>query len=200
MTSLTVDVHENTAVSHPHELHVLPLVSHPNCQRMHILFKPAAGGGLSSGITDVCAIAAPDAQMYTCEPRGFEKMRRSLAEGCRLSNDRASGSICDALLAPMPGVLPFEVLQRRAARGLSVSDDEVKEAMRIAFAHLRLILEPGGAAALAAALSADFRSTLKNRVTIVIASGGNVDPHFFAEVITSPTPVPPLPPTADLDS
>ena len=119
-------------------------------------------------------------------------MKRSLAEGCRLSNEQASGSICDALLAPMPGVLPFAVLQRRSARGLSVTDAEVREAMRLAFAHLRLVLEPGGAAALAAALSADFRPCLRDRVTVVIASGGNVDPTFFSTVLAESThPSPP---------
>lgn len=141
---------------------------------------------MSGGIANVFAVISPDAKIYTCEPQGFDKMKRSLAEGCRLSNDQASGSICDALLAPTPGMLPFDALLRVSARGLSVSDAEIKVAMRLAFTHFRLVLEPGGAAALAAALSTDFRPSLRDRVTVVVASGGNVDPAFFSAVLAEP--------------
>ena len=143
-----------------------------------------SGGGLSAGIADVFATLSPDVQIHTVEPVGFDKMKRSLAAGMRLSNEQMCGSLCDALLAPMPGVLPFEVLQKHASFGVSVSDDEVKDAMRLAFAHFRLVLEPGGAAALAGALSNDFRERLRGRTTVVIASGGNVDTALFASILS----------------
>ena len=146
-----------------------------------------SGGGLSAGIADVCATLSPGVQLHTVEPQNFDKMKRSLAAGTRLSNEQLCGSLCDALLAPMPGVLPFEVLQKHASFGVSVSDDEVKDAMRLAFAHFRLVLEPGGAAALAGALSHDFRERLRGRSTVVIASGGNVDIALFTSILSEPS-------------
>ena len=149
-----------------------------------------SGGGLSAGIADVCATLVPGVQLHTVEPQGFDKMKRSLAAGIRLSNDQTCGSLCDALLAPMPGVLPFAVLQQHASFGVSVSDDEVKDAMRFAFTQFRLVLEPGGAAALAGALSKDFRERLRGRTTVVIASGGNVDIALFTSILNEPSSSP----------
>jgi threonine dehydratase len=146
-----------------------------------------SGGGLSAGIADVCSTLVPGVQIHTVEPQGFDKMKRSLAAGTRLSNEKLCGSLCDALLAPMPGVLPFAVLQQHASFGVSVSDDQVKDAMRLAFIHFRLVLEPGGAAALAGALSKDFRERLRGRTTVVIASGGNVDTALFTSIVNEPT-------------
>jgi threonine dehydratase len=127
-------------------------------------------------------VNAPRCEVLTVEPAGFDKMRRSLAAGDRLSNPQLTGSICDALLAPAPGVHTFPVLARRGARGLAVTDDEVRAAMRFAFDHFRLVLEPGGAAALAAALQNEG-GRLTGKTTVVIASGGNVDPELFKSVL-----------------
>ncbi|MBC2837006.1 threonine ammonia-lyase [Paragemmobacter straminiformis] len=132
------------------------------------------GGGLSSGI----ALALePHAgfRLHTAEPAGFDDMARSLASGARETNPAATGSLCDAILTPTPGALTFPILRRLAGRGCVVTDDQALQAMSLAFAHLRIVLEPGGAVALAAAL---FAPDLPDTV-IVTASGGNVDPAIF---------------------
>jgi threonine dehydratase len=137
------------------------------------------GGGLSSGVALALEARAPGMRVRTVEPVGFDDMARSLAGGARVGNAAATGSVCDAILTPMPGVLTFPVLQRLAGPGLVVSDDEALRAMSLAFSHLRLVLEPGGAVALAAAL---FGEGLGDTV-ICIASGGNVDPAVFAAAL-----------------
>lgn len=133
------------------------------------------GGGLSTGIALALQARAPRLQVRTAEPQGFDDMARSLAAGHRLGNPHSTGSICDAILTPTPGALTFPVLQRLAGPGLVVSDDEALRAMAMAFSHLGLVLEPGGAVALAATL---FRDSLGDTV-ICTASGGNVDPGLF---------------------
>lgn len=137
------------------------------------------GGGLSSGIALALAARAPGLQVRTCEPAGFDDMARSLAAGQRLKNSAATGSICDAILTPSPGELTFPHLQRLAGAGLSVTDDQALQAVALAFTHLRIVLEPGGAVALAAAL---FKLDLPETV-IAVATGGNVDPATFATAL-----------------
>lgn len=133
------------------------------------------GGGLSTGVALALQARAPKMTVRTVEPAGFDDMARSLAAGQRLANPAATGSICDAILTPTPGELTFPVLQRLAGAGLAVTDEEALRAMVLAFSHLRLVLEPGGAVALAAGL---FRDGLGETV-ICTASGGNVDPALF---------------------
>jgi threonine dehydratase len=135
------------------------------------------GGGLAAGIA--LALDGAAGQVRTVEPAGFDDMARSLAAGRRVANPSATGSICDAILTPMPGALTFPVLAARAGPGLTVSDDEALQAMALAFTHLRIVLEPGGAVALAAAL---FRPGGTGPV-VAVASGGNVDPALFAEAL-----------------
>ena len=131
------------------------------------------GGGLSSGIALACEGRM---RTRTVEPEGFDDMARSLAAGERLRNAALAGSVCDAILTPCPGEITFPILQRLAGPGLVVSDDQALQAMVLAFQHLRIVLEPGGAVALAAAL---FDESLGDTV-IAVASGGNVDPAVFA--------------------
>ena len=133
------------------------------------------GGGLSAGIALALAARAPAMRVRTAEPAGFDDMARSLAAGARVANPAATGSVCDAILTPSPGVLSFPILQQLAGPGLVVSDDQALRAMVLAFSHLGLVVEPGGAVALAAAL---FSSILGDTV-ICTASGGNVDPALF---------------------
>lgn len=137
------------------------------------------GGGLSAGIATALADRAPDLRVRTCEPEGFDDMARSLAFGERQRNATAAGSICDAILTPTPGDLTFPILQSLAGAGLAVSDTEAKRAMALAFQHLRIVLEPGGAVALAAALFRDTSATV-----VCTASGGNVDAELFRDVLT----------------
>lgn len=136
------------------------------------------GGGLSAGIATALAARAPGLTVRPCEPDGFDDMARSLSTGTRQRNPAATGSICDAILTPAPGELTFPILQRLAGPGLAVSDTEVRRAMALAFTHLRIVVEPGGAVALAAAL---FRDT--SQTVICTASGGNVDARLFADTL-----------------
>ncbi|MEF3046285.1 threonine ammonia-lyase [Pseudotabrizicola sp. L79] len=136
------------------------------------------GGGLSAGIATALADRAPGLRVHPCEPVGFDDMARSLASGQRQANTAATGSICDAILTPAPGEMTFPILQRLAGPGLTVKDTEAQRAMALAYTHLRIVLEPGGAVALAAAL---FRDT--SPCVIAIASGGNVDPALFRETL-----------------
>lgn len=140
------------------------------------------GGGLSAGIALALEAEAPALRVRPCEPEGFDDTTRSLAAGERVENPALGGSICDAILTPAPGQLTFPILQRLAGPGLVVTDEECLTAMALAFARLRIVLEPGGAAALAAAL---FR---RDRITgddvIVVATGGNVDPRMFIRALS----------------
>lgn len=140
------------------------------------------GGGLSAGIALALEAEAAGLRVRPAEPENFDDMARSLAAGERLANARATGSVCDAILTPRPGALTFPVLQRLAGPGLTVSDDEALRAVALAFRHLRIVLEPGGAVSLAAAL---FRSReITGDAVICVASGGNVDADLFARAIT----------------
>ena len=136
------------------------------------------GGGLSAGIALALEARAPRLRVRTCEPEGFDDMARSLSSGRRQTNPRATGSVCDAILTPAPGLLTLPILSRLAGPGLVVSDAEACRAMALAFSHLRIVLEPGGAVALAAAVFRDTSPTV-----ICTASGGNVDPAFFARTL-----------------
>lgn len=143
------------------------------------VFVCCGGGGLSAGIGLALEAHAPGLTVRTAEPAGFDDMARSLASGQRQKNPAATGSICDAILTPTPGDLTLPILQRLAGPGVTVTDDQALQAMALAFTHLRIVLEPGGAVALAAAL---FAPDLPDTV-IAIATGGNVDPATFATAL-----------------
>lgn len=138
------------------------------------------GGGLTAGIALALEQRAPHLSVRTVEPFGFDDVARSLSSGRRQRNAAATGSICDAIVTPSPGEITFPILQRLCGPGMVVSDDEALRAMALAFHHLRIVVEPGGAVALAAAL---FRPDLPDTV-ICTASGGNVDAALFADVLT----------------
>lgn len=140
-----------------------------------------SGGGLASGSALAIRELGPTTQVTTVEPSGFDDTARSLAAGVRRTNATTSGSICDALLAPTPGVLTFGLLQRLGARGIAVTDDEVTSAVAWAFRHLKLVIEPGGAVALAAVLAR--RLDTRNRSIAVVISGGNVDATLYQSVL-----------------
>lgn len=136
------------------------------------------GGGLSAGTA--LALEGSALRVRTAEPVGFDDMARSLAAGERLGNAPAT-SICDAIVTPKPGELTFPILSRLAGPGFAVTDEEALKAMALAFLRLKLVLEPGGAVALAAAL---FRpDQIAGDTVICVASGGNVDPAVFAQAL-----------------
>ncbi|MGH7074995.1 MAG: threonine ammonia-lyase [Stellaceae bacterium] len=145
------------------------------------LVAPASGGGLVAGAALAAENLSPATRVYSAEPIGLDDHARSLAEGRRVANPPPAHSICDALLGPMPGEITFEINRRLLAGGLVVSDDEARHAMRVAFAELKIVLEPSGAVALAAALAG--RIPGDNHAVCVIASGGNVDPAVFVPIL-----------------
>ena len=137
------------------------------------------GGGLTSGIALALEARAPGLRPRPCEPAGFDDVARSLAAGTIQRNAALSGSVCDAIVTPQPGAITFPILHRLCGPGLAVTDDQALHAMAIAFTHLRIVVEPGGAVALAAAL---FCGDLPETV-ICTASGGNVEPDLFRQVL-----------------
>lgn len=139
------------------------------------------GGGLTAGVALAVKTAVPDAVVYAVEPEGFDDQTRSFASGTRQRNARTSGSVCDALLTPAPGEIGFAMNRSRVAGGLVVSDAEALEAVRFAARELKLVVEPGGAVALAAALTG--KVDLAGKVVLVILSGGNIDPDLLARVV-----------------
>jgi len=135
------------------------------------------GGGLSAGI----ALACPEARIVVVEPEGWDDMRRSLAQGTIVPVEPdAPVTACDALMTQRVSPLTFDVLRARGATGVAVSEAAIEDAMRFAFAQLRLVVEPGGAVALAALLSGQVEPGER---TVVTLSGGNVDPAQFAAVL-----------------
>lgn len=146
------------------------------------VFVCCGGGGLTSGIALALADRAPDFRVHSVEPDGFDDVARSLATGEIQRNAMTTGSICDAILTPSPGDLTFPILKAHCGKGLTVSDVEAQRAMAIAFEHFKIVLEPGGAVALAAAL---FKSEGQGDI-IAVASGGNVDREVFEAALAAP--------------
>ncbi|MEM8629974.1 MAG: threonine/serine dehydratase [Pseudomonadota bacterium] len=143
------------------------------------------GGGLTSGIALALEADAPHLKVRPVEPAGFDDVKRSLETGSIQRNNAATGSICDAILTPAPGNLTFPIIQRLCGMGIVVSDDDCLKAMGLAFRHLHLVIEPGGAAALAAAL---FHGTgLASDTVIATASGGNVDTPMYTRALATLT-------------
>ena len=143
----------------------------------------SSGGGLMAGCALAFAALSPATKLYCAEPENFDDHARSLSAGRRVANQPGAASICDALLAATPGELTFAINQERLAGGLVASDLEVKRAMATAFQELKLVVEPGGAVALAAALAG--RIPGHPRAVLVVASGGNVDPALFRDALAA---------------
>ncbi len=142
-----------------------------------VIAVPVGGGGLASGIV----LACPDAEIVGAEPEGWDDMRRSLAGGAIVPvGPDAPPTLCDALQTPLVSPITFGILSERNARVVAVSDAEVTQAVRWAWTHHQLVVEPGGAAALAAVLAgkAEARDGL-----VIILSGGNVNPELHARLV-----------------
>ncbi len=141
------------------------------------------GGGLIAGCALAAEALAPEAEVWAVEPEGWDDTRRSLEAGRRVADDGAGGGLCDALLSRQPGALTFSINRPRLAGGVAVPEAEVLRAMRFAFEHLKLVVEPGGAVALAAVLAG--RVEARGRTVGVVLSGGNVDPGVFARALAA---------------
>ncbi len=135
------------------------------------------GGGLTSGIALALEARAPGLRPRPVEPEGFDDVTRSLLSGQRERNTRSSGSLCDAIISPSPGEITFPIMQRLCGPGIVVSEDDALRAMALAFEHLKLVAEPSGAVALAAALF--HGDEVAGDTVICTISGGNVDPEVF---------------------
>jgi len=142
----------------------------------------AGGGGLLAGASLALKEISPETRIWSAEPAGFDDHRRSIEAGsiCRIDPDATT--ICDAIMTPQPGDLTFAINKHMAAGGFAVTDEQVREAMRFAFKHLKLVVEPGGCAALASALYA-LPDEMKGKRIGVILSGGNVDASVFAKIL-----------------
>ena len=142
------------------------------------------GGGLLAGINLAAEALSPQTRIYGAEPEGFDDHALSLAKGEKVINARKGGSLCDALLTETPGELTYAINQPRLAGVGVVSDHEALQAVRYGFETLKLVLEPGGAAALAAVLSGKIDVSAKT--TVIVLTGGNVDSAVFKQALSTP--------------
>ncbi|QTL01546.1 threonine/serine dehydratase [Aquabacter sp. L1I39] len=142
-----------------------------------IVSANASGGGLIAGISLAVKESFPNARVVVAEPAGFDDHARSFRAGQRERNPAPGGSFCDALLAPTPGAITFEVTRRLVGEGVSATDAEVARAVAFAFRELKLVVEPGGAVALTALL--EGRLDAAGKTTVIVLSGGNVDAATF---------------------
>ena len=138
------------------------------------------GGGLSSGIALTLQAKAPEMRIRPVEPASSDDVCRSLIAGHRIANETQSTSICDAIVTPMPGELSFPILDALSGPGLSVSDEDALKAMAQAMLRLKLVVEPGGAVALAAALAGH---DLDGDAVCCVVSGGNADPAMLKSAL-----------------
>jgi threonine dehydratase len=145
---------------------------------LRLIVIPCGGGGLSSGI----ALACPDAEIVIVEPEGWDDMRRSLAKGEIVPVEPdAPPTLCDALQTPRVSPLTFGILRDRGAKAVSVTDEEVKEAIRFAWREHELVVEAGGAVALAALLAGKIAPA---QGTVAVLSGGNIDPERHRAIVS----------------
>lgn len=140
-----------------------------------------SGGGLTAGCAIALKALSPTTQVFAIEPEGFDDTARSLMAGHPVSNEPGQRSICDAILADRPGDLTFSINKALLAGALSVSDHEALRAVRFAYEELKIVVEPGGAVALAALLSGRFDA--RGKAVGVVCSGGNVDPAVFRQAL-----------------
>jgi threonine dehydratase len=141
----------------------------------------ASGGGLTAGVALAVKARVPQARVYTAEPEGFDDHARSFKSGQREANATLSGTICDALMARTPGEITFAINRRLVDCGVVASEQEVTAAVAFAFRELKLVVEPGGAVALAALMAG--RIDVTGKVAVAVLSGGNVDPELFYKLV-----------------
>jgi threonine dehydratase len=146
-----------------------------------VVVAPASGGGLIAGIATAVKARFPKTAVIVAEPENYDDHARSLRSGKREAHQAKSRTICDALMAEMPGQITFAINSRLLAQGVTASDEEVGQAMAFAFRELKLVVEPGGAVGLAALLAGRIDVSGKN--VVIVLSGGNVDADLYARLI-----------------
>ena len=149
--------------------------------KLDIVMGPSSGGGMMSGCSLVLKHHDPRVMLYCVEPENYDDIAQSLACGQRIKLKPKGHSICDALLLETPGDLTFQILNELNVGGLVVSDQATVHAMLVAFQAFKIVLEPSGAIALAAAL--EQKINLKGKTVAVICTGGNVDPNLFQKAL-----------------
>jgi len=145
-----------------------------------------SGGGLVAGTALAAKAMLPSSRVWSAEPAEFDDHRRSLQAGQRLRNAPGARSICDALLAPTPGELTFRINRGLLAGGLTATDSEVRSAIAYAARVLKLVVEPGGAVALASVMAG--RLETRGRTVAIVLSGGNIDDRMLRECLLEPPP------------
>jgi len=146
-----------------------------------IVVAPASGGGLIAGVATAVKAKFPNAELIVAEPQGYDDHALSLRAGHREAHHAAGRTICDALMAAMPGELTFSINSKLLANGVNATDEEVGAAVAFAYRELKLVVEPGGAVGLAALLAGRLDVAGKN--VVIVLSGGNVDADLFAELV-----------------
>ena len=146
-----------------------------------IVVAPASGGGLIAGVATAVKARFPLTTIMSAEPDGFDDHARSLRAGKREAHDAAGRTICDALMATIPGEITFSINGKLLAQGVTATDAEVGTAVAFAFRELKLVVEPGGAVGLAALLAG--RIDVRGKTIVIVLSGGNVDPELYSRLI-----------------
>jgi len=147
------------------------------------LLVNTGGGGLVAGCALALEGASPSTRVFSVEPADWDDTARSLASGTRVANTPGGSTLCDSLLSKMPGEITFALNRPRLSGGLAVTDAEVLEAIRFAFTHLKLVVEPGGAVCLAALLARKYDA--RGQIVGAVISGGNVDPATFGRALAA---------------
>jgi threonine dehydratase len=146
-----------------------------------IVIAPASGGGLVAGVATAIKARYPQAMLMSAEPEAFDDHARSLRAGKREAHGSKGRTICDALMAAIPGEITFAINSRLLTKGVTASDAEVGEAVGFAFRELKLTVEPGGAVGLAALLAGHVDA--RGKTVVIVLSGGNVDSDLYARLI-----------------
>ena len=146
-----------------------------------IVVAPASGGGLIAGVAIAVKARFPQAELIVAEPEAYDDHRCSLRAGKREPHAARGRTICDALMAAIPGELTFAINSKLLSHGVTASDNEVGAAVAFAFRELKLVVEPGGAVGLAALLAGRIESG--GRIVVIVLSGGNVDADLYARLI-----------------
>lgn len=141
------------------------------------ILTPCGGGGLTASAAVAAHELSPDTQVYAVEPELFDDTRRSLVAGERLANPKGIRTICDSIMTPMPNEVTFPINHALLAGGLVASDDEVRRAMRFAFEHYKIAVEPGAAVGIATVLSG--RIAIEGRTIATVVTSGNIDARRF---------------------
>jgi threonine dehydratase len=146
-----------------------------------IVVAPVSGGGLIAGVATAVKARFPKAMLMSAEPDAFDDHARSLRAGRREPHKAEGRTICDALMASIPGEITFAINSRLLTKGVTASDAEVGVAVGYAFRELKLVVEPGGAVGLAALLSGQIDA--RGKTVVIVLSGGNVDAELYAKLI-----------------